>query len=109
MVDGRPTLDLWTGDLDARGRLLEALDGPAVERVLETAGFLTLAGFQCCALRNEKGNARSLLVLGAPAAELPPNALTWAPSGERRRAGPGRPGSPAAGAGTHPARPGAGS
>lgn len=74
VVDGRPTLDLWTGDLDARGRLLEALDGPAVEQVLETTGFLTLAGFQCRALRDEKGNARGLLVLGAPAAELPPEA-----------------------------------
>ena len=66
VVEDRATLDLWNGDVGARGPLLDVMDETAVAAILDGGGFQPLAGFLCRALRDDEGAARGLLVLAAP-------------------------------------------
>jgi len=64
--DGKPSLDLWTGDLTVKERLLGALEGAALRDLVAQDGFQSLGDFLGRALRDEDGQLSGILVIDRP-------------------------------------------
>lgn len=107
VVEDRATLDLWNGDVGARGPLLDAMDKTAVAAILDGGGFQPLAGFLCRALRDDAGATEPAGAGRSGRGAAPGGGGGHRTAGERRGARAGGPGGPTAGT-RRPARPGAG-